>query len=241
MVLFQVFLAYDGTQLTRVVLDTQWLAYHIIGPTLAGNDFADQFQLLSGKSSYNKQELELFYKDIADFPTLSELLQSLDLMVTFDDKEFIIPCKVQKSNQIKDKFKNGRTIFCVDEKSMLSPTIVPTVQARIMKAMGSRYNQPIVSRGFMQFLDQAVGLTKEEEGRDAINFAVVHTDEDTESCFNDLEKITGIVVTTIYDLSPGTAVETGISLFKDVKYFLVTSLFQTFFFNKVNKMLQVLR
>ena len=204
---------YDGTQLTRVVLDTQWLSYHIIGPTLAGNEFADQFQMLTAKSSYNKQELEIFYKDIADFPTLSQLLQSLDLMVTFDDKEFIIPCKVQESNQKKDEFKNGRTIFCVDRKSMMLPTVFPMVQARVMKAMGSRINQPIMSRESMQFLNHAVGLTKEVAGgRDGINFAVVYKDDDPESCFNDLETITAIVVTTLYELSPGTAVDTGIPI-----------------------------
>ena len=170
--------------------------------------------MLPSKSSYNKHELEAFYNDVADFPTLSQLLQSLDLMVTFDDTEFIIPCKVRKSVNVKEEFKNGRSIFCIDGKSMLSPTVVPVVQARIMKSIGSMENQPIMSNDSIQFLHQVIGLAKEKEGsgRDAVNFAVVYKDEDPEASFHDLEKITAIVVTTMYEFSPGTSIATGIHL-----------------------------
>ena len=166
--------------------------------------------MLPCKSSYTKQELGVFYKDTADFPTLSQLLQSLELIVTFDNKEFIIPCKVPESatNAI---FKNGRTIFCVDGKSMLSPTVFATVQARVLKAMGSKEDQPIMTKGSIQFMHQSVAFAKEgeEEGQDAINFAVAYKDKDQETCFRDLEDITAIIVTTLYSMSPGTTVTTG--------------------------------
>ena len=96
---------------------------------------------------------------------------------------------------------------------MLSPTVFPVVQARVMKAMGSRENQPIISKGTMQFLDQSIGLVRREggeKGRDAINFAVLYKNEDPESCFDDLRKISEIIATAMYDLSPGTSIKTGI-------------------------------
>ena len=206
------FLVYEGKDPVRVVLDTKWLTYHIIGPTLAGNKFVDQLKILPSKSSYKRYELEAFYKDFADFPTVSQLLQSLDVMVTFDDTEFFIPCKVQESTKVETTFKNGRSIYCNDRKSMLSPTVFPTVQARVIKVMGSRENQPIMTRGSMQFLDQAIGLVKGggEDGRDAINFAVNYKSKDPESCFDDLRKISVIISTTINELSPGTSIRTGI-------------------------------
>ena len=211
--LFQIFLVHDQTKPTRVVIDIQWLTYHIIGPTLAGEKFAGYLNMLPSKPSYKRHELEAFYNDVADFPTLSQLLQSLDLMVTFDDTEFFIPCKVLQSTKMAE-FKNGKSIFCVDGNSMLSPTVFHVVQARIMKAIGSQENQPILSKGSMQFLHRVIGLAKEkEEGdRDAINFAVVYKHEDPEACFHDLEKITTIVVTTMYELSPGTSIATGTCL-----------------------------
>ena len=173
--------------------------------------------MLPSKSSYTKQELEAFYKDTADFKTLSQLLQSLDLIVTYDNEEFLIPCKVPE-NTIHATFKNGRSVFCVDEKSMLSPTVFPVVQARIMKAMGSRENLLIMTKGSMQFQHHTIALAKEgeDEGQDAINFAVVYKDKDPEACFRDLEEITTIVVTTLYSLSPGTTVTTGTYLFCNI-------------------------
>ena len=132
-------------------------------------------------------------------------------MVTFDDTEFFIPCKVLQSTNVAQEFKNGRSVLCVDRKSMLSPTVLPVVQARVMKAIGSIANQPIISKGSMKFQFRVIGLAKEQEedGRDAINFAVVYEDEDPEASFHDLEKITTIVVTTMYELSPGTSIATG--------------------------------
>ena len=197
--------------MTHVVLDTQWLTFNIIGPTLAGNKFEPHLRKLPTQSSYTKDELEVFFKDTADFPTLSELLQTLDLMVTFDGSKFIIPAKVpeQQSSSPRPKFKKGRSIFCVDGKSMLSPTVFPVVQVRIMKELGSTGYQPIICKGSMQYSNQTVGLAKQFDEKDAINVAVEYNDGDAEASFNDLEKITGIIVTALYELSPGTAIETG--------------------------------
>ena len=133
--------------------------------------------------------------------------------MTFDDTNFIIPSKVIESPRTNTAFKNGRSIFCGN--GMISPTVFPVVQARVMKAMGSMGDQPIMSKGSMQFLHHSVGLEKEGEegGQDAINFAVLYKDKDPESCFHDLEKITAIIVTALYELSPGSSVETGIYYF----------------------------
>ena len=168
--------------------------------------------MLPSRSSYPKEQLEDFYKDTADFLTLAQLLQSLDFFVTFDNKEFIIPCKVQGTTMMNPSFSNIRSIFCVDTKSMLSPTVFPIVQARVMKVMGSRDNQPIMTEGSMQFMDREIALVQEgqKEGQVAINFAVEYKEKDPEACYRDLEKITAIIVTTLYSISPGTSVRTGI-------------------------------
>ncbi|XP_072046623.1 death-associated protein kinase dapk-1-like [Amphiura filiformis] len=205
----ELFLAQNGN-ISHVVLDVQWLAYYIIGPTLAGDIFADQLNVLAPKAAYSKEELEGYYRDVADFSTLSQLLQSLGLMVTFNDINFVIPAKAPKESGIsKAKFQKGRSIFCDDDRSMLSPVVFPTIQARIMKAFGSESNQPIVSLGSMQFANETLALVKQYEERDAINFAVEYKDEDAELCYNDLEKMTSIIVSTMYELSPGTSIATG--------------------------------
>ena len=135
--------------------------------------------------------------------------------MTFDNERFIIPSKVC-DRTVDATFKNGRSVFCVDGKSILSPTAFPTVQARVMKTMGSTVNNPImaVTKTFIEFQHQTIALTKEgeEEGQNAINFAVVYKDEDPEACYRDLEEITAIIVTTLYSVSPGTSIMTGIYL-----------------------------
>ena len=83
-----------------------------------------------------------------------------------------------------------------------------------MKVMGLKNDNPLMTmtKGFMEFKHQTIALAKEgeEEGQNAINFAVVYKDEDPESCYRDLEEITDIIVTTLYSVSPGTSVTTGI-------------------------------
>ena len=61
----------------------------------------------------------------------------------------------------------------------------------------------------MQYSNQTVGLAKQFDEKDAINVAVEYNDGNAAASFNDLEKITGIIVTTLYELSPGTAIKTG--------------------------------
>ena len=92
---------------------------------------------------------------------------------------------------------------------MLSPTVFPTVQVRIMREFGSARDQPTISKGFIEFSNQTVGLAKDFDEKDAINVAVEYNDDDAEASFKDLEKITGIIVTTLYELSPGTSIEIG--------------------------------
>ncbi len=196
----------------HVVLDTNWLAYYIIGPTLAGKTFIHhQFDLLHPSSTYTKEELSKFYAGVAEFPTLSQLLESLEIMVTFDGRNYIIPTKIppERRGRSASEFTKGRSIFCADSRSMVSPGVFPIIQTKLMKAFGSEIDQPTLTTQSVQFAKQTIALEKQLNGRDAINFAIDYQDMNAELCYEDLNRMTNIIVLTMYEISPGTSIETG--------------------------------
>ena len=204
----QIFLAEIPSQIAHVVLDTQWLTYHIIGPTFAEDDDFEDDLKLPCSPCYSEDELTCFYEDKADFQTLSFLLQSLELMVEVGEGEYIIPAKLPRStdDDASSDMVIGMCLRCIDN-TMFAPLVFPAVQTRIYRDISSKGK--LVTADYVKLALEVDALVWQNESKDAINFAVRREPELDEYCYEALKQIQRLIILTLADLSPGTKVEKG--------------------------------
>ena len=209
------FIAQFGGEEARIVLNTQWICYEIIGPTFAGADFKDQLTRLPDRPFFSRQELETHYSGVADFQTLELLLRSLDLMVNFDKDRYIIFAKLKNDTTTVQltkgmKFSRGISISLTDNKTMFLPGVFPAIQARIMKKFGSEEKgHPQITLGALKFVGHSEGMVQLTNNNELIKVAVTSDQGDLKGCFQDLEALADLIEAALLELSPGTAVTKG--------------------------------
>ena len=214
---FQIYIASFGEEERLVVFNTQWLCYEIIGPTFAGDDFAGQLTKLPDKPFFTADELQHFYRKVADFHTLQVLLRSLDLMVEYAPDQFIIFAKLAELKSLplkKMKHVYGICIFCDDRKTMFLPGLYPAIQARIMKKIQEEVNRiPLITQRALKFLKQEEGVIDLATNKEMIKVAVGTDSKDLTKCYQDLQRVAVIIESALIEVSPGTIIKRGKILF----------------------------
>ena len=210
---FQIYIASFGDEEPLVVFNTQWLCYEIIGPTFAGDEFADQLEKLPDKPFFSTDELHRFYREVADFHTLQLLLRSLDLMVEYAPDQFIIFAKLSDIKSLalkKMKHVYGVCIFCDDRKTMFLPGLYPAIQSRIMKQIQREEGRrPLITQRALKFVKQEEGVIELSANKEVIKVAVGTDTDDLTKCHQDLQSVAVIIESALIEVSRGTITKRG--------------------------------
>ena len=210
---FQIYIASFGDEEPLVVFNTQWLCYEIIGPTFAGEEFVGQLTKLPDEPFYSADELQRFYRKVADFHNLQLLLRSLDLMVEYAESQFIIFAKLSETKLLplkKLRHIFGICIFCTDRKTMFLPGLYPAIQARIMKQIQiEEGRRPLITQRALKFVKQEEGVIELSTDKEVIKVAIGTDADDLRKCYQDLQRVSIIIESALIEVSCGTTVQRG--------------------------------